>query len=445
MLRVLRPAATRTSVRFVRFYSSGNISDVTPKVIKEPLSPLGKHLYDSIKLRGPLTISHFMRQVLVNPLSGYYMAGDVFGKQGDFVTSPEVSQVFGELCGIYYLTEWMRLGKPEKTQIIEFGPGRGTLMSDMLRTLAQFPNFYKTLSDVHLVEASPGLRRMQRAALVKGSEDKDVIRVEGTQLESPIETITRPDGVKVSWHDGLEVIPEQWSFVMAHEFFDALPIHSFERTDTEWREMMIDMDDSDESEHNFRIVKSPKPSAMTETFLSDMNLTQSFKEGDRIEVSPDSWGVMEKIAKYLDRNGGTGLAIDYGQDYIQGDTLRAIKDHKIIHPMCDPGSADLSADVDFSFLKQAILKGSDISVYGPITQKDFLQSLGIQARVEQLFKSAKTSEARKTLLDGAERLMDPEAMGRIYKVLAFSKNAKTKGEPVGFENKQTRLDRKSVV
>ncbi|CAO3637037.1 unnamed protein product [Mucor hiemalis] len=439
MLRVLRPTVTRTSVQFFRFYSSSNISDVTPKLVKETLSPLGRHLYDSIKLRGPLTMSHFMRQVLVNPLSGYYMAGNVFGKQGNFVTSPEVSQVFGELCGIWYLTEWMRLGQPEKTQIIEFGPGRGTLMSDMLRTLAQFPKFYKTISDVHLIEASPGLRKMQRAALVKGSEDKDVIRVEGSQLESPIETITRPDGVKVSWHDGLEVVPEQWSFVMAHEFFDALPIHSFERTDGEWREMMIDMDDSDESEHNFRIVKSPKPSAMTETFLNDMNLTEEFKEGDRIEVSPDSWGVMDKIAKYLGKNGGTGLAIDYGQDYIQGDTLRAIKDHKIIHPMCDPGSADLSADVDFSFLKQAILKGSDISVYGPITQKDFLQSLGIQARVEQLFKSAKTSEARKTLLDGAERLMDPESMGRIYKVLAFSNEANTKGEPVGFENKKHTL------
>ncbi|KAI7895932.1 S-adenosyl-L-methionine-dependent methyltransferase [Mucor mucedo] len=382
-----------------------------------------------------------MREVLVNPLKGYYMEGDVFGKQGDFVTSPEISQVFGELCGIWYLTEWMRLGRPEKTQLIEFGPGRGTLMSDMLRTLSQFPHFYKTITDVHLVEASPGLRKMQRAALVKGSGDKDVTRIEGNEHEAPIETITRQDGVRVSWHDGIEVVPDQWSFVMAHEFFDALPIHSFEKTGSEWREMMVDMDDTEESEHNFRIVKSPNPTAMTKSYLSDKKFEVDFKDGDRVDISPDCWGVMEKIAQYLDRNGGSGLAIDYGQDYIQGDTLRAIKDHKIIHPMCDPGSADLSADVDFSFLKQAILQGSGVSAYGPITQKDFLQSLGIQARIEQLFKNAKSSAARKTLLDGAERLMDPELMGRIYKVLAFSKEPNTiKEEPVGFEKKKCLLE-----
>ncbi|KAG2231049.1 hypothetical protein INT48_007560 [Thamnidium elegans] len=434
MLRILRPTAPRTAIRFIRFYSSDIINNVTPSIKKESLSPLGKHLRDSIKLTGPLTISHFMRQVLVNPLSGYYMEGDVFGKKGDFITSPEISQ----LCGIWYLTEWMRLGQPQKTQLIEFGPGRGTLMSDMLRTLSQFPYFYKTITDVHFVEASPGLRKMQRAALVKGSQDNDVIRIEGNKDEPPIETITRSDGVKVSWHDGIEVVPEQWSCIMAHEFFDALPIHSFEKTGTEWREMMIDIDETKESERNFRIVKSPISTAMTKTYLSDKKFSTDFKDGDRVDISPDSWGVIDRIAKYLDRNGGTGLAIDYGQDYIQGDTLRAIKDHKIIHPMCDPGTADLSADVDFKFLKEAILKGSEgVSAYGPITQKDFLQSLGIQARIEQLFKSAKSSEQRKVLLDGAERLMDPELMGRIYKVLAFAKESSdVKGEPVGFENKK---------
>ncbi|EIE78611.1 hypothetical protein RO3G_03315 [Rhizopus delemar RA 99-880] len=336
-----------------------------------------------------------MRQVLVNPLSGYYMEGDVFGKSGDFITSPEISQVFGELCGIWYLTEWMRLGKPEKTQIIEFGPGRGTLMSDMLRSLSHFPYFYKTITDVHLIEASTGLRKLQREALVKGSEDKDVIRIKGNEKEASYETITREDGVKVSWYDGIELIPEQWSFIMAHEFFDALPIHIFEKAESEWREMLVDIDDSDES-----------------------------------------WQLIDKIAKYLERNGGSGLAIDYGQDYIQGHTLRAIKNHQIIHPMSDPGTADLSADVDFSFLKQTIRERSDITAYGPITQSNFLQALGIHTRVEKLFRNAKSSASRKAILDGAERLMDPEEMGRIYKVLAFSNDSQstTSVRPVGFEN-----------
>ncbi|KAI8368355.1 S-adenosyl-L-methionine-dependent methyltransferase [Choanephora cucurbitarum] len=427
MIRILQPTLSTSRRCLVRFYSAST----TPK--KEALSPLGKHLRDTIKVTGPLTVSHFMRQVLVNPLSGYYMLGDVFGQKGDFVTSPEISQVFGELCGLYYMTEWMRLGQPEKTQIIEFGPGRGTLMSDMLRTWSQFPQFYKTLTDVHLVEASPGLRKMQRAALVQGSNESDVIRVEGNKEEAAIETIQRPDGIKVSWHDAIEVVPDQWSFVMAHEFFDALPIHGFEKVDSEWRELMVDIDDSEESEFNFRLVKSSSSTPISQLLLNDAKF-DAMKDGDRVEISPDSYGVMAKIANYLDRNGGSGLAIDYGQDYIQGDTLRAIKSHKIINPMSDPGTADLSADVDFSFLKTAVSPTSDISTYGPITQGEFLVSLGIQTRVEQLFKNQKTAAGRKTLLDGAERLVDPEAMGRIYKVLAFANDKKitAPSRPVGF-------------
>ncbi|KAI9363674.1 hypothetical protein BD770DRAFT_469610 [Pilaira anomala] len=166
---------------------------------------------------------------------------------------------------------------------------------------------------------------------------------------------------------------------------------------------------------------------MTKTFLSDKKFATEFKKGDFI----DSCGVMDKMAKHLGRNDGTGLAIDYGQDYIQGVCWNL--GHKIIHPMCDPSTAE----VDFIFLKDAILKESDVSAYGLITQKDFLQSLGIQARIEQLFRSAKSIEQRKTLLDGAERLMDPEMMGRIYKILGFTKESgNVKGEPVGFDNKK---------
>ncbi|KAL0078765.1 S-adenosyl-L-methionine-dependent methyltransferase [Phycomyces blakesleeanus] len=334
-----------------------------------------------------------MRQVLVNPLSGYYMHNDVFGTKGDFITSPEISQMFGELSGIWYLTEWMRLGRPAKTQIIEFGPGRGTLMKDMLRALERFPYFYKTLTGIHLVEASPGLRKMQRAALVEGSKDEDVVREKADAANTALESITRPDGITVSWHDGIEFVPEQWSMIMAHEFFDALPVHSFEKTSDGWREMLVDLDDTDET-----------------------------------------WDVMTKMAKLIDRNGGVGLAIDYGQDYPQGDTLRAIRQHKFVHPMSNPGSADLSVDVDFGFLKEAIQKNSDVTPHGPITQSMFLQSLGIQARVQMLLANAKTKENRKNIIQGFTRLLDPEQMGRIYKVLGFTKEiSKGAEKPVGFQ------------
>ncbi|KAI8339226.1 S-adenosyl-L-methionine-dependent methyltransferase [Chlamydoabsidia padenii] len=343
-----------------------------------------------------------MRQVLVNPLSGYYMHGDVFGQEGDFVTSPEISQMFGELCGIWYLTEWMRLGKPEQIQIIEFGPGRGTLMSDMIRTWKQFPYFYKTINGIHLVEASPGLRKMQRAALVEGSSDADVSRIATRETAgmNPMETITRQDGLKICWHDGIELVPEQWSFIMAHEFFDALPVHSFEKTSDGWREMLVDMDDTDEN-----------------------------------------WSIADEMAKLVARHGGAGLIIDYGQDHVQGDTLRAIKKHKFVHPMTEPGSADLSVDVDFAALKENMIKESEITANGPITQSEFLQSLGIQVRMEMLLKNATSRPARNNIIEGFKRLLDPKAMGRIYKVLAFSKEqnqatgkSKEDAKPVGFHH-----------
>ncbi|CAO3623536.1 unnamed protein product [Cunninghamella echinulata] len=258
---LLKRSIPITSFISQRYYSieksnSGN-THVGSNISKEVLSPLGKHLQDSIKLTGPMTLAHYIRQVLVNPLSGYYMQGDVFGEQGDFVTSPEISQMFGELCGIWYLTEWMRLGKPDKTQIIEFGPGRGTLMNDMIRTWKQFPYFYKTLTGIHFIEASPGLRKMQRAALVKGSIDEDVKRIETKETAgmNPTESIQTEDGLDIYWHDGIELVPEQWPFVMAHEFFDVLLIHIFEKTSESWCEMLVDVDDTNEGQINKYIIK----------------------------------------------------------------------------------------------------------------------------------------------------------------------------------------------
>ncbi|ORZ02367.1 S-adenosyl-L-methionine-dependent methyltransferase [Syncephalastrum racemosum] len=322
-----------------------------------------------------------MRQVLLNPLSGYYMHSDVFGRQGDFITSPEISQMFGELAGIWYLTEWMRLGKPNKTQIVELGPGRGTLMSDMLRAMSRFPYFYETITGVHLLEASPTLRKVQQKTLTAGDG------------QEALESATRPDGIKVHWHDGIEFVPQGWSFMMAHEFFDALAIHSFAKTEEGWRELLIDRDDTDET-----------------------------------------WNVSKQMAQIVQENGGTGLIIDYGQDYAQGDTLRAIRKHEIVHPMTDPGSADLSADVDFCALRRAMQESVD--VYGPITQRRFLQSLGIETRLQVLLKNAKSAESRTNIAQGYQRLVDPAMMGRIYKVMAFSQKSEA-NKPVGYEEDTT--------
>ncbi|CDS09164.1 hypothetical protein LRAMOSA10524 [Lichtheimia ramosa] len=389
---------------------------------KETLSPLGKHLRDSIKLTGPMTLAHYMRQVLVNPLSGYYMHDDVFGSQGDFVTSPEISQIFGELAGIWYLTEWMRLGKPKETQFVEFGPGRGTLMSDMLRALSKFPDFYKTISDVHLIEASPKLRTVQREKLAKQS------------AEETVSSVVRSDGINIHWHDGIELVPDKWTFLMAHEFFDALAVHCFEKTEEGWRELLVDIDETEESTRNFCLVRSSTPTVASKAFMEGDEYNQ-YSVGDRVEISPDSWNTSRQMAAFLQRNGGSGLIIDYGQDYAQGSTVRAIKKHEIVHPMSDPGSADLSADVDFAALKQAMLQYPDIKTFGPVTQSKFLQNLGIQARTEMLLKHAKTAESRMNVVKSVQRLIDPAMMGRIYKVLAFSKqhDPSKDTKPVAFD------------
>ncbi|KAH8552058.1 S-adenosyl-L-methionine-dependent methyltransferase [Umbelopsis sp. PMI_123] len=389
-------------------------------------------------------MAHYMRQVLVNPLSGYYMKGDVFGAEGDFVTSPEISQMFGELAGIWYLTEWHRLGKPSKTQLVEFGPGRGTLMDDMLRALSRFPEMYQTIQGVQFVEASPGLRKVQRAKLIPGSQETDVKQVMDSR-NIPVQQCVRSDGISINWYDGIEDLPEAWTMIMAHEFFDALAIHTFEKTDEGWREMLVDFDDTSEtwvllpakqsdSEYNFRLVRCPQETNASKTLTQD-DMIKNYKTGDRIEVSPDSWDTMRKMAEMLDRNGGVGLAIDYGQDRAQGYTLRAIRQHKIVHPMSDPGSADLSADVDFLALKNAAKPVPSISTYGPVTQGHFLRSLGIETRLKMLLQGAKSSERALDMIKSYERLVNPKQMGDIYKVLAFSndKDFRNTALPVAFE------------
>ncbi|KAI9027432.1 putative S-adenosyl-L-methionine-dependent methyltransferase-domain-containing protein, partial [Phycomyces nitens] len=251
--------------------------------------------------------------------------------------------------------------------------GRGTLMKDILRALERFPYFYKTLTGIHLVEASPGLRKMQRAALVEGSEDEDVVREKENAANTALESITRLDCITVSWHDGIEFVPEQWSMIMAHEFFDTLPVHSFEKTSEGWREMLIDLDDTDEAPYNFRL-----------TFMDqEPTWFASCKEGDRVEISPDSWDVMTKMAKLIGCNCGVSLAINYGQDHAQGDTLRAICQHKFFHHMPNPGI--------------------------------FLQSLRIQARMRMSLVNAITKEGLKNIIQGFTRLLDPEQMGAFTK------------------------------
>ncbi|KAK3831342.1 MAG: S-adenosyl-L-methionine-dependent methyltransferase [Linnemannia elongata] len=395
---------------------ASNVAAAAPEINyppKEELTPLAKHIRDSIKIQGPMSVSHFMRQVLVNPLSGYYMKGDVFGTQGDFITSPEISQMFGELLGIWFLVQWQNIGKPSRVQIVELGPGRGTLMMDMLRAASRFKEFRKAISGVHLVEASPGLRKMQRQTLcgIPLSEEQ----VGGGSKEG-ITAAMRPDGLQISWHDVFDDLPDECSLIVAHEFFDALPIYKFEKTDEGWRELVVDLEEDPASTYHFRFVLAPGPTQASRAF-AEHPAYDHFKTGDRIEISPDSFRVAHDMAKHMSKNGGSALIVDYGKDFIQGDTLRGIHKHKFTHVLTEPGKVDLSADVDFNYLKQAAEELVDC--HGSVTQAHLLHSLGIGARLDMLLAKA-SAQRREGLISSYHRLVDPKEMGNVYRVMAMT-------------------------
>ncbi|KAF9184785.1 NADH dehydrogenase [ubiquinone] complex I, assembly factor 7 [Haplosporangium sp. Z 767] len=386
---------------------------------KEELTPLAKHIRDSIKIQGPMSVAHFMRQVLVNPLSGYYMKGDVFGSQGDFITSPEISQMFGELLGIWFLVQWQNIGKPSRVQIAELGPGRGTLMMDMLRAASRFKEFRKAISGVHLIEASPGLRKVQREKLcgIPISEEQ----VGGGSREG-ITSALRPDGLQIHWHDVFDDLPGECSLIVAHEFFDALPIYKFERTEEGWRELVVDLEEDAASPYHFRFVLAPGPTQASKAF-AEHQAYDHYKPGDRIEISPDSFRVAHNMAQHMNKHGGSALIIDYGKDHIQGDTLRGIKKHKFTHVLTEPGKVDLSADVDFQYLKQAT--EDLVDCHGSVTQAHLLHSLGIGARLQMLLAKA-TARQRETLISSYHRLVDPKEMGNVYRVMAMT----PRGSPI---------------
>ncbi|KAF8962814.1 NADH dehydrogenase [ubiquinone] complex I, assembly factor 7 [Entomortierella lignicola] len=374
-----------------------------------------------------MSVSHFMRQVLVNPLSGYYMKGDVFGAQGDFITSPEISQMFGELLGIWFLVQWQNIGKPSKIQIAELGPGRGTLMMDMLRAASRFKEFRTAISGVHLIEASPGLRRVQREKLcgIPISEEQ----ADGGSREG-ITSAVRQDGLQILWHDVFNDLPNECSFIVAHEFFDALPIYKFEKTEEGWRELVVDLEDDPASTYHLRFVLAPGPTQASKAF-TEHPAYDHFKPGDRIEISPDSFRVANEMAKHIEKNGGSALIVDYGKDHIQGDTLRGIHKHKFTHVLTQPGNVDLSADVDFEYLKQATEEL--VECHGSITQAHLLHSLGIGARLNMLLAKAKAYQ-RETLISSYHRLVDPKEMGNVYRVMAMTPRGSP--IPVGFEKQE---------
>jgi len=366
------------------------------------MTALGARIAAAIAAQGPMRIDQFMTMALLDPNEGYYATRDPL--RVDFITAPEVSQMFGELVGLWLAQAWVDQGRPAQPLLVELGPGRGTLMGDALRALNLMPNFRGQL-DVVLVEASPVLETIQQTTL------------QGANV--PIRSVASFD----------DVPKDRPLFLIANEFFDALPIRQFVKTERGWCERMVSLDAS--GVLGFALSPVAYPSANLPPNRDGAPM------GGVYETSPAGEALAEEIAHRIGRQGGAALIIDYGYDMPGfGETLQAVAGHKFADVLAEPGTRDLSAHVDFTALGDAAVRGG-ASVCGPVEQGTFLTTLGIVARAEKLARGQRmgtrwtahlsdSPEARRQL----ERLILPEQMGTLFKALAIV--PKTAPMPAGF-------------
>jgi len=343
------------------------------------MTALKEHIIDIINRQGPITVAHYMELALTHPELGYYTSGDPLGKDGDFTTSPEISQMFGELIGLFFADYWLGMGSPSPVHLIELGPGRGTLMADALRAVKVVPGLSNAIQ-VHFIEVSPPLMAAQKKAVPKAQ-----------------------------WHDSLDDVPLGVSFIIANEVFDCLPIRQFVKADPGWDERMVDIEDDNFVFGIADVSGPPLPEG-------------SYMPGDIKETSPQAAFWLGAIAQRIDMAGGLGLIIDYGYDQPgAGDTFQAVKNHETIDVLTEPGSSDLTAHVDFLGLSEKA-ENLGLVVYGPIGQGRFLENIGIEHRAGKLLDKANAKQ-KEEILAAVDRLVSPEQMGRLFKVLCLgSKN-----------------------
>ncbi|EZP49165.1 hypothetical protein BW41_03444 [Sphingomonas sp. RIT328] len=330
---------------------------------------LPDRLARAITLGGPIPVSQFMAAANAH----YYATRDPFGTSGDFITAPEISQMFGELIGLWCADLWDRAGRPEVAWV-ELGPGRGTLAADALRAMAKAG----LTPDVHFVETSPLLRAAQAE------------RVPAAH-----------------WHDGVDTVPDDRALiVVANEFFDALPIRQLVRRGEGWHERLVACQDT----LFLPIAGKPVPIAVLPEPLRDA------PAGSMLEISPASVTVMQALATRLTAQGGALLAIDYGQEGpLLGETLQAVRGHGFANPFETPGEVDLSAHVDFTTLAAAAQAAGAVA-WGPVTQRDLLGQLGIDGRATALARHA--PERGQAIVADRARLMGE--MGTLFKALAVT-------------------------
>ncbi|KAI6378107.1 hypothetical protein MCOR25_002351 [Pyricularia grisea] len=477
----------RSLSKTARLYSQQEPSLSAQADTRQWSTPLAEQLAAAISTTGPIPLASFMRMCLTADIGGYYTGAieqgrDQFGLKGDFVTSPEVSQVFGELIAIWFVAEWMSQGRPSRgVELMELGPGRGTLMSDVLRTIKRFGDMSNSLDAIYMVEASPELRKAQKKLLC--GEDAPL-----TESEIGYHSICKQTQLPIVWTETVQSIPknpDKTPFIVAHEFFDALPIHTFMnvpvpsekstgttnsssapettlKSTLEWRELVVSptppgstheslntpaTQRRDTPPPDFQLTLSPLATRHSRYLPDSSPRYRALKKvaDAQIEVCPDASLYASDIATRIGgsaqnpkpRPSGAGLILDYGpgDGTIPVNSLRGIRRHQRVSPFVEPGLTDLSADVDFAAVAEAAMRASEgVEVHGPVPQGYFLEAMGIKQRADNLIKNCKEPSKAADVDRAWKRLVDrgPNGMGKIYQALAILPENDGKRRPVGF-------------
>jgi NADH dehydrogenase [ubiquinone] 1 alpha subcomplex assembly factor 7 len=362
------------------------LNDFTSRPTVTEDSPLQSEIKKLIKSSGPMPVWRYMELCLMHPQHGYYISRDPLGREGDFTTAPEVSQMFGELLGLWAASVWKAMGSPSLLRLVELGPGRGTMIADALRALRVLPPLYQMLN-IHLVEINPVLRDKQKATLSAARN--------------------------ISWHDNIDEVPEGPAIIFANEYIDVLPIHQAVRLETGWHERVVVLDESGK----LRFDTAPVPLPRFEVLLPP--LLRAAPVGAVFEWRPDT--EIMKIANRLRNQDGAALIVDYGHLRSDaGDTFQAIARHSFTDPLQAPGQADVTAHVDFQALAHAA-EDMGARVHGPVTQGEFLTRLGIETRAVTLMAKA-SHEVSEDISNALKRLIGGGrgGMGVMFKVLGVS-------------------------
>ena len=338
-----------------------------------------------IAATGPLSVAEYMHLCNSHPEYGYYAARNPLGRDGDFITAPEISQMFGELIAIWCISAWQAVGCPNPIQIAELGPGRGTLIADFLRTSRRYPNFFDAMQ-IKLVETSISLKKQQRVTL--------------RNCKKP-----------VVWLDAIENLKPEPTLFIANEFLDAVPFRQFIKSGGQWLELGVGSGENDEliyARGTTRIDVEMLPAGH-----------ENEPDGAIFETAPAREAITALIANHISSHGGTALIIDYGHSISGfGDTFQAVQSHRPVSPFCDPGNCDLTSHVDFRAIGD-VARQNGARAAGIMPQGEFLLNLGLLERAARLGQ-AKSPELQSQIQTDVNRLVSPDQMGELFKVLCLA-------------------------